>query len=154
MRTETRAILDNDAAKYGIEEWENIETGEECIMERELTLSTLPKTWVFDLDGTLLKHNGYKTDGEDTLLSGAKEFLDGLPEEDKIVIFTSRIKEYREQTLQFLEKHSVRFDEILFEMPMGDRIVVNDRKPSGLDMAVAVNVERDEFELPTIRREK
>ena len=28
-------------------------------MADELVLSTLPKTWVFDLDGTLLKHNGY-----------------------------------------------------------------------------------------------
>ena len=29
-----------------------------------MILSTLPKTWVFDLDGTLLKHNGYKLYGE------------------------------------------------------------------------------------------
>ena len=32
-------------------------------------------------------------------------------------------------------------------------IVVNDRKPSGLDMAVAVNLDRDVFSLPAIRRE-
>ena len=35
-----------------------------------LVLSTLPKTWVFDLDGTLLKHNGYKIDGIDTVFIG------------------------------------------------------------------------------------
>ena len=36
-------------------------------MGKTLILSTLPKTWIFDLDGTLLKHNGYKSDGIDTL---------------------------------------------------------------------------------------
>ena len=39
-------------------------------------------------------------------------------------------------------------------MPMGERIVVNDRKPSGLDMAVAMNIDRDCFALPQIIREK
>lgn len=58
-------------------------------MEQELILSTLPKTWIFDLDGTLLKHNGYKLDGKDTLLDGVKEYLDELPKEDKIIILTS-----------------------------------------------------------------
>ena len=54
-------------------------------MEETLTLSTLPKTWIFDLDGTLLKHNGYKTDGHDTLLDGVKEYLDGIPELKTII---------------------------------------------------------------------
>ena len=31
-----------------------------------------------------------------------------------------------------------------FDAPYGERIVVNDRKPSGLGMSVAVNIERDE----------
>ena len=123
-------------------------------MERELIMSTLPKTWIFDLDGTLLKHNGYKIDGEDTLLAGAKEYLDMLPAEDKVVILTSRTEEYREQTLEFLRHNSVRYDEILFCMPMGERIVVNDRKPSGINMAVAVNVDMDEFRIPSIHCEK
>lgn len=123
-------------------------------MKMEMTLSTLPKTWIFDLDGTLLKHNGYKLDGKDTLLPGAKEYLDELPEEDKIVILTSRLEKFREQTIGFLKENAVRYNDIMFNMPMGERIVVNDRKPSGLDMSVAVNLNRDEFELPVIRREK
>lgn len=123
-------------------------------MERELIMSTLPKTWLFDLDGTLVKHNGYKLDGEDSLLAGAKEYLDTLPAKDKIIILTSRTEEYRRQTLEFLNRHSVRYDEILFHMPMGERIVVNDRKPSGIDMAAAVNLDRNDFNIPLIRREK
>lgn len=123
-------------------------------MERDLILSTLPKTWIFDLDGTLLKHNGYKIDGVDTLLEGSKEYLDGLPQEDKVIILTSRQEEYREETLAFLRNHGVRFDQILFEMPVGERILVNDRKPSGLAMAMAFNLDRDTFALPLVVREK
>lgn len=121
-------------------------------MENKLVLSTLPKTWIFDLDGTILKHNGYKIDGKDTLLDGAKEYLEHLPKEDKIVIFTSRTEEFREETIRFLHQNSIRFDKILFNMPMGERIIVNDRKPSGIDMTVAINIDRDHFLLPEIVR--
>ena len=123
-------------------------------MEKTLTLSTLPKTWIFDLDGTLVKHNGYKLDGKDTLLEGAKEYIRAIPAEDKIVIFTSRTDVYKAETLRFLEQNGIRYDEILFNMPMGERIVVNDRKPSGIEMAIAINCDRDKLGLPEIIREK
>ena len=42
-------------------------------MDNEIVMSTLPKTWIFDLDGTIVKHNGYLLDGEDTLLPGVRE---------------------------------------------------------------------------------
>ena len=51
-------------------------------MDNQLNLSTLSKTWIFDLDGTLVKHNGYKLDGMDTLLEGVKEYLENIPRED------------------------------------------------------------------------
>ena len=95
-------------------------------MEEKLILSTLPKTWIFDLDGTLVKHNGYKLDGKDTLLAGVKEYLSGIPKEDKIILFTSRTEEYKELTCKFLRENNIRYDQILFDMPMGERIVVND----------------------------
>ena len=123
-------------------------------MDEKLILSTLPKTWVFDLDGTLLKHNGYKIDGIDTVLPGVLEYLKKIPAEDKIVIFTSRTEEYKQMTLDFLAEKGIRYDEILFNMPLGERIIVNDRKPSGLDMSVAMNIDRNEFLLPEIIREK
>lgn len=119
-----------------------------------LVLSTLPKTWVFDLDGTLLKHNGYKIDGVDTVLPGALEYLATIPKEDKIVIFTSRTDEYKQMTLEFLKEKGIRYDIIHFNMPMGERIVVNDRKPSGIDMSIAINTDRDNCSFPMIKREK
>lgn len=122
-------------------------------MGQVMTLSTLPKTWIFDLDGTLLKHNGYKIDGYDTLHPGVKEYIDSIPGADYILILTSRTEEYRNLTIDFLKKHDIRYDEILFNIPMGERIIVNDRKPSGIDMAVAINLERDRPVLPDIKRE-
>lgn len=120
--------------------------------ENKLVLSTLPKTWIFDIDGTLVKHNGYKIDGHDTLLFGAKEYVESIPAEDKILILTSRTDEYKDMTLEFLRANGIRYDEIMFNMPMGERIVVNDRKPSGIDMSVAVNLNRDEPLFPEVER--
>lgn len=122
-------------------------------MEEKMILSTLPKTWIFDLDGTLLKHNGYKIDGHDTLLDGAKDYINAIPDDDYILILTSRTNEFRESTISFLKDNGIRYDAILFNIPMGERIVVNDRKPSGIEMAVAINMDRDIFEMPGIKRE-
>ena len=121
-------------------------------MSDPLILSNLPKTWIFDLDGTIVKHNGYKIDGNDTLLDGARDYLDAIPKEDFVLILTSRTDEYKEMTLSFLKENGIRYDEILFNMPMGERIVVNDRKPSGINMAVAINLDRDCFEAVDIER--
>ena len=49
-----------------------------------------------------------------------------------------------------MKEKGIRYDDILFNMPPGERIVVNDRKPSGIDMAVAVNLDRDNFNIPNV----
>jgi len=114
-------------------------------MKKRITLSALGKTWVLDLDGTVVVHNGYLADGKDTLLSGAKTFLDAIPEGDMIIFLTSRKKDYAELTERFLKEHDIRYDAILYEAPYGERILINDRKPSGLATAFAVNTERNVF---------
>ena len=87
-------------------------------MEEKIVLSTLSKTWIFDLDGTLVKHNGYLIDGVDTILPGVREYLKELPEDDKILIVTSRAEEYRLMTECFLAENCIRYDAILYGMPM------------------------------------
>jgi hypothetical protein len=108
-----------------------------------LTLSPLAHTWLLDLDGTIVKHNGYKLDGRDTLLDVAMEFLRSIPSGDMVVFITSRTSEYREMTESFLAGQGIRYDHIIYNAPFGERILINDRKPSGLDTAVAVNIVRD-----------
>lgn len=111
-------------------------------MKEKMTLSPLGHTWIMDLDGTLVKHNGYK-EGGDVLLPGVKEFIDSLPEGDMIVIITARKQEYKDITEKFLKDNGIRYNHIIFEAPYGERIVINDKKPSGLPVSVAVNTERD-----------
>lgn len=108
-----------------------------------MKLSTLAKTWILDVDGTLVKHNGYKTDGYDTLLDGVKEFYSKISPEDKIVLMTARKEEYLEELKKFLAENGLRYDYLLTDMPMGERILINDNKPSGLKCAYAICKERD-----------
>ena len=113
-------------------------------MENKLVLSTLGHTWILDLDGTIVKHNGYKIDGGDSFLPGAEDFLKSIPEKDMIVFLTSRTDEYREATEDFLKKNSIQYDQIIFNAPYGERILINDDKPSGLTTGYVVNLERDQ----------
>lgn len=106
-------------------------------------MSSLPKTWILDLDGTIVKHNGYKIDGKDSLLSGAKELLSQIQDEDYVIIVTSRKLEYKELTESFLQENNIRYNHIIFEAPYGERILINDNKPSGLKMAYAIDTDRD-----------
>ncbi len=119
-----------------------------------MELSTLAKTWILDVDGTLVKHNGYKIDGYDTLLDGVKEFYSKISSEDKVVLMTARKEEYLEDLKKFLAENELRYDYLLTDMPMGERILINDDKPSGLKCAYAVCKERDsEFKLDFELRE-
>ena len=115
------------------------------MMFSKLKISPLGHTWILDLDGTIVKHNGYKLDGYDTLLDGALAFLNNVPKGDMIVFITSRTEDYREMTETFLRNNRIWYDHIIFNAPYGERILVNDCKPSGLNTALAVNVERDQF---------
>lgn len=110
-----------------------------------IKVSPLGKTWIFDLDGTIVKHNGYKIDGKDSILKGAKKFFDNICENDMIVFITSRDKKYKEETEQFLIDSGIRFDSIIYNAPFGERILINDKKPSGLNTAIALNTDRDIF---------
>ena len=109
----------------------------------KIVLSKLAHTWLIDLDGTIMKHNGYKEDGQDTLLPGAQEFLTAIPNRDTVIFLTARMEAQRAQTEAFLHAHGIFYDAILFELPTGERILINDDKPSGLAMSRAVRLQRD-----------
>lgn len=111
-------------------------------MTNKLTLSPLAHTWIFDADGTVCVHNGYKNGG-DVLLDGVKELFAQIPPEDMIVFITSRKAEEKENLEAFLTENGLRFDHIIYDAPMGERILINDDKPSGLSMAFAVRKKRD-----------
>lgn len=110
---------------------------------KELELSTLNKTWIFDIDGTILKHNGFKIDGFDTLLEGVREFFSKLSPNDVVILLTAREQKYIKSLKSFLKANNIRYDYLIPSLPNGERILINDNKPSGLKMAFAINKTRD-----------
>jgi hypothetical protein len=108
-----------------------------------IKLSTLSHTWVFDLDGTIFLHNSHLS-GEDTVLPGVIEFWAKIPNDDLIIIITARSKKYRDQTVSILNQNQIRFDHLIFDAPVGERILFNDLKPFGLKTAIAFNIKRNE----------
>lgn len=111
-------------------------------MSNNLVLSPLPHTWIFDVDGTICIHNGYKNGG-DKILNGVKELFAQIPDDDMIILLTSRKAEEKDNLIKFMNEHNLRYDHMIFDAPMGERILVNDDKPSGLKMAYAINKKRD-----------
>lgn len=109
-----------------------------------ITLSTLPHTWLIDVDGTIVKHNGYKIDGHDTLLDGVKDFFNQIDKNDKIILLTARENQYLDDLKKFLKENDIKYDYLLTDMPVGERILINDNKPSGLVMGHIINKKRDE----------
>ena len=108
----------------------------------EVVLSRLPHTWLIDVDGTIVKHNGHKGHG-DELLPGVKRLWNSIAAEDVIVLLSARTSEEMEPTLAFLSQHGLRYNHVLFGLPTGERILINDDKPGGLKTAIAINLPRD-----------
>ena len=112
---------------------------------KQLKISPIPKTWILDLDGTLLVHDGLYIMGKDEFLPGAREFLDSIPKRDMIIFLTARSDYEKPHTMRFLKENNVRYDHIIFNAGEGERIMINDMKPDGLVTAYAVNTVRDRF---------
>jgi len=108
-----------------------------------IRVSSLNKTWILDLDGTLVKHNGYKIDGYDSLLDGVDKLLEQIQSDDLVIIVTSRKEEVSAATEDFLRENKIKYNAIIYNAPYGERILINDKKPSGLHTAVALNTDRD-----------
>lgn len=119
----------------------------------KLVLSTLPKTWVIDIDGVIFVHNNYLT-GEDKIIPKFISFYRQIPKDDYILLITSREEKYKNITIQSLKKNGIRFDKIIFKTPRGERILVNDKKPHGLKTAIAISTKRDAFPLINLSIDK
>jgi len=107
-----------------------------------LRLSTLPHTWLIDVDGVIVPHNSHLR-GDESLLPGVRELWATIPAEDRIVLLSARGEEHRVATLTLMEAHGLRVDHTLFGLPPGERILINDTKPGGLRTALAIDVARD-----------
>jgi hydroxymethylpyrimidine pyrophosphatase-like HAD family hydrolase len=107
-------------------------------------LSNLRKTWIFDLDGTLVEHNGYKINKE-IILSGVKEFFDSyIKDDDYVMITTGRNDEQAAPAIELLKLNNIKIDKIITNLPLGERLLFNDIKPdTKLKTAYSFNLDRD-----------
>ena len=107
-----------------------------------IKISNLGHTWFIDIDGTILEHNGHKKSG-DKLLPGVHEFWSSIPKEDVIVLVSARSKEEAITTIDFLKKNGIHHHYFIHNLPTGERILINAKKPSNLKTAIALNLERN-----------
>jgi hypothetical protein len=97
-------------------------------------LNKVPKehgrTWFIDIDGTIFIHNRYLNHpGEiEKPLPHAKEFLKCIPKHDTIILTTGRSRLEKKTILASLKKAHLRCDDIIFGLPNGNRILINDEK--------------------------
>ncbi len=109
----------------------------------EKELSTLSKTWIFDLDGTLVEHNGYKS--TERILPGVVDFFaNNVADEDVVVLMTARTKPQALSAIKVLKDNDLKYDLLISELPHGERIIFNDKKGSGLETCHSINLNRDE----------
>jgi hypothetical protein len=125
--------------------------------------SKIGKTWFIDIDGTILKsqsnekidrmieRHSSKSHTQEQALSSSKMFLKKIPKGDVIILTTARDARHSEHTERALEFLGMRYDEIIYEIRAGARILVNDIKPKGavknnheIKTAFAINLKRDE----------
>jgi haloacid dehalogenase-like hydrolase len=111
-------------------------------------MSSSKRPTVFlDLDGTLVFHNYETGINQDKLLPGTLEALAALRSENYYIVLTTGRTE--QQCLSFLNEmektHGFKFDRLVFDLPTGIRVLVNDRETDSLqDKAIAINVTRNQ----------
>lgn len=120
---------------------------------KSIILSDLPKTWLIDIDGVIFVHNSHLTPDGDQLVEGVVELFEQILPQDTIILLTSRDAKYRLVTIKSLKKYNFRFDDLIFNLPPGERVVINDMKASGLKTAIAINTTRDNLGDITIVRD-
>ncbi|MBW3055314.1 hypothetical protein CU307_06820, partial [Prochlorococcus marinus str. MU1411] len=113
-----------------------------------LKISKLSHTWFIDLDGTIFKHNKYKENGFDIIVnSNVQKFFDQISENDFLIFTTSRsssLSKLCETSLKEILNIKQNFT-IIYGLPHGERILINDSKPSGMITSLAINIDRDNF---------
>ena len=106
------------------------------------------KTVFCDIDGTLLKHHGdivRNVAGAPELLPAALESIKAWERLNyKIVLTTGRKECTRARTEEQLRAAGIVYDHLLMGLPNGERVLINDKKPTGTDcMARAFNIVRN-----------
>lgn len=106
-----------------------------------------PKTIICDIDGTILKHHGNLTKQFTTppeLLPGTIEKLNEWDRKGhQIILLTGRKESMRKMTEEQLANLGIFYDKLVMGVTSGERILINDEKPTGEKTAFAVSIKRN-----------
>jgi len=113
-----------------------------------MTARNFRKTIFCDIDGTLFHHQ----DSLQEMITLPVKVLPGVNQKFKewrekeyyIVLTTARPEGTRVITEQQLLQNGIFFDQLVMGLPVGCRVVVNDRKTNGMNTADAVCIDRNE----------
>lgn len=106
------------------------------------------KTYLLDIDGTLIYHKDNLSD----MIRGDMNLLDGTVEKllqwrmggHYIILTTARPEGVRAATERQLHEAGIFYDQLIMGLPTGSRVLVNDMKPDGTLTAQAINLNRNE----------
>lgn len=112
-------------------------------------METRPLTILCDLDGTMCTHYGDLTKQLKQPLQLLDGTLDRLKEWEskgyRIIITTGRKESMRKRTIEQLEEAGIFYDQIIFGIGGGVRVLINDLKEgSDQPTAIAINTKRNE----------
>lgn len=109
-----------------------------------LAVSSLPKTWFLDVDGTIIEHNTQFSDENLKWLPNVEEFLINLSPQDTVVLTSARKIENLNHIINLVQKISpAKVTKVVSDLGVGERILINDQKPSGLITSHSVNLKRN-----------
>ena len=133
------------------------------LQENKEVHTKIGKTWFIDIDGTVLKAQsdskldrmiaqfGNRSHTQEQTLPSSKQFLKKIPKRDAIILTTARDNRHKEHTEKTLQHLGVRYDNVIYDLRSGARILVNDVKPKGavknrheIKTAFAINLKRNE----------
>lgn len=114
--------------------------------EKYVNFKSSRKVYFVDLDGTLVSGSNPQNFWENSvLIEGAKNKLIELKKANQIIyIVTSRPSWTSKNTEEFLVSNEVPFDKIIYDIPVGPRVFINDyAESSPYPSVVAINTKRN-----------
>ena len=106
--------------------------------------SNYNNTLFVDLDGSLVIHNYDPENVKDIIIESIFDFIKEQQEEGAyLILTTARIPKHCTYILSLLKKRGIVFDQHIYNLPAGKRYLINDRKPTTEEKAIAINLIRN-----------
>jgi hypothetical protein len=114
-------------------------------------LDSYPKTYFIDIDGTIVPNLTLEDLEEYTkipnyiqdLLPGVKKFFTNLHRNDVVIFTTARENKYKELTERSLRHHRIKYNQLIMDLPAGQRFLINDTVNIFFKKSIAINVLRN-----------